>query len=420
MSHPRRVVVVGASLAGLSTARALRAQGYHGSLTVIGDEIHRPYDRPPLSKEFLGRSGGAVDLALEADGEELDVSWRLGVRAVGLRPLSSGGLGRRWDGGAEVALSDGDSIRGDAVVLATGAAARRGLPGAELPGVHLLRTLEDAVALRDDLHEAVRRDRPVVVIGGGFIGSEVAATASGLGCRVTLVVADDVPLRAALGPYADALADLHAAHGVTIRPSSRVQAVREAAREGLEVCLTDGSRIAAATVVLGIGAAPAVSWLADSGIDLGDGGTGAIRCDESGATNLPGVYAVGDCAAWLHPGLGYHQRIEHWTSAKERGPVVAAHLLGAERLPGGRPPYVWSDLYGSRLQLAGHRELADHPDTVEHTLVAGSLAERSFVAVYRRASEPVAVLSLDQPRAFAAFRRRLVTPVPTAVQGGLG
>lgn len=409
MSNPRRTVIVGASLAGLSTARSLRAQGYTGSLVVIGDELHRPYDRPPLSKEFLGQTGSQVDLALEAVDEDLGVTWRLGVRATGLQPASGGGAALR--------LSDGSTIEADAVVVATGAAARRALPGAELPGVHLLRTVDDAMALRNDLHEAARTDRPVVVVGGGFIGSEVAATARGLGCRVTLIVSDDVPLRAALGPYADAIAHLHAAHGVTVRPHARVRDIREATTTDLEVCLADGGHIPAATVVLGIGATPAVGWLVDSGLDLGDAGTAAIRCNEVGATNLPGVYAVGDCAAWLHPGLGYHHQSEHWTSAKERGAVVAAHILGAERLPACRPPYVWSDLYGKKLQLAGYRDLADHPDSVEHTLDAGSVTNGSFIAVYRRAGQPVAVLALDQPRTFAGVRRKLVTPVPTAVQG---
>jgi NADPH-dependent 2,4-dienoyl-CoA reductase/sulfur reductase-like enzyme len=283
--------------------------------------------------------------------------------------------------------------------------------------VHLLRTLDDALALRDDLHEAVQHGGPVVVVGGGFIGSEVAATARGLGCQVTLVVPDDVPLRAALGPYADAVADLHVSHGVTIRSHSRVEGVRLAGVEGIEVMLADGSRIPAATVVLGIGATPAVGWLAGSGLDLGEREGNAIRCDDAGATDLPGVYAVGDCAAWFHAGLGYHYQIEHWTSAKERGAVVAARLLGAERLPTCRPPYVWSDLYGKRLQLAGYRDLADHPDRPEDTLEAGSVAGCNFVAVYRRNGDPVAVLALDQSRHFAGIRRKLVTPVPATVGG---
>ncbi|GAA1437668.1 FAD-dependent oxidoreductase [Microlunatus lacustris] len=405
---PQSVLVVGASLAGLSTARALRSQGYAGSLTIIGDEVHRPYDRPPLSKEYLGSLDATVDLALEAEGEELEASWRLGARAIGLRP--------RPGGGAEVQLGDGETLGGDRVVIATGAAARCTVPGVGLPGVHLLRTLDDAMALRADLHEAVRSGRPVVVVGGGFIGSEVAATARGLGCQVTLVVPDDVPLRAALGPYADAVAALHRAHGVTTVSRARVTGVGLGAA-GLEVALADRPPLAAATVVLGIGAAPAVGWLVGSGLDLGPGGTGAVRCDETGATHLDGVFAVGDCAAWHSPGLGYHHQVEHWTSAKERGAVVAARLLGAERVPTCRPPYVWSDLYGKKLQLAGYRDLADHPDTVEHTLDTGSIADGSFTAVYRRGGEPVAVLALDQARPFAAVRRRLVNPLPALAEG---
>ena len=200
---PQSVVVVGASLAGLSTARALRAQGYTGTLTIIGDEIHRPYDRPPLSKEFLHTLDAQVELSLEAEGEDLDATWRLGERAAALRPLPGGG--------AEVELRDGTTVSGDRVVIATGASARSAVPGVGLPGVHLLRTLDDATALRQDLHDAVTTGRPVVVVGGGFIGSEVAATARQLGCRVSLVVPDDVPLRAALGPYAEAITDLHIA-----------------------------------------------------------------------------------------------------------------------------------------------------------------------------------------------------------------
>ncbi len=403
---PCRVAVVGASLAGLSTARALRAQGYTGELVVIGNEIHRPYDRPPLSKEFLGSNHAQVELSLEAEAENLDVTWHLGVCATGLRPNPAGG--------ATVQLSDNTAVEADAVVIATGAAARCDLPGVGLPGVHLLRTVDDAIALRADLHAAVHSGRTVAVVGGGFIGSEVAATARELGCEVTVVVPDDVPLRAALGPYADAVAELHAAHGVTVRPHARVLGVRRSETDGLEVILDGGGRIPAATVVLGIGAAPAVGWLAGSGLDLTAGVGNAIRCDESGATDLPAVYAVGDCAAWFDAHRGRHHRIEHWTSAKERGAVVAARLLGAEKLPTCRPPYVWSDLYGKRLQLAGYRDLADHPDTVELTLEVGSPAEGSFAAVFRRSGEPVAVLALDQSRHFNQIRRRLVIPVPAA------
>jgi NADPH-dependent 2,4-dienoyl-CoA reductase/sulfur reductase-like enzyme len=421
--RPREVVIVGASLAGLSTARALRGLGYDGTITVVGDELHRPYDRPPLSKDFLRLVDSPID-SLEADDEDLELSWRLGQRATRLSAHA--------DGGWQVDLADGSGVRADAVVLAVGAVARREVPGTGLPGVHLLRTADDARALRTDLHEAARTGGPVVVVGGGFIGSEVAATARELDCAVTLVVPDDVPLRAALGPYADAVARLHVEHGVRLLPHARVRAVQvgvvqvgvvqggagqPGAGQRLDVVLDDGARIPAATVLLGIGAVPAVGWLRRSGLDLGSSDGGAVRCDEHGATGLPGVYAVGDCAAWYSPGLGYHHQIEHWTSAKERGAVVAAGLLGADRIPVCRPPYVWSDLYGKKLQLAGHRDLADHPDSPEHTLETGSVAEGSFTAVFRRGGQPVAVVALDQVRQFAGIRRRLITPVPALVQG---
>jgi NADPH-dependent 2,4-dienoyl-CoA reductase/sulfur reductase-like enzyme len=406
--QPESVIIVGASLAGLSTARALRSRGFVGQLTIVGDEVHRPYDRPPLSKEFL-RSVDVAFEPLEADGEDLVAAWILGVRAVALRP--------RTRGGADLALSDGREIGADAVVLATGASARCNLPGAQLPGVHLLRTADDASALRSDLHEAAGTGKPVVVVGGGFIGSEVASTARELGCEVTLVVPDDVPLRAALGPYADAVARLHVDHGVVIRADARVREVRRSAASSLEVVLADGANVAANTVVLGIGAAPAVGWLADSGLDLGERRVDAIRCDEHGGTNFAGVYAVGDCAAWFNPGLGYHYQIEHWTSAKERGAQVAAHLLGSEDRPAARPPFVWSDLYGKRIQLAGYRDLADHPDDPAHTIEVGSIAEGSFAAVYRREGAPIAVLALDQPRQFAGVRRKLTIPVHAPAAG---
>jgi NADPH-dependent 2,4-dienoyl-CoA reductase/sulfur reductase-like enzyme len=408
------VVVVGASLAGLSTARALRAQGYAGEVVVVGNEIHRPYDRPPLSKDFLGANHAQVELSLEGETEDLDATWHLGVHAIALRPNAAGG--------ATVLLSDDATVEADAVVIATGAAARRDLPGVGLPGVHLLRTIDDAVALRADLHKAVETGQAVAIVGGGFIGSEVAATARGLGCQVTVFVPDDVPLRRALGPYADAVAALHGANGVVVRPYSKVLGVRQSDTGGLEVLLDGSDAVPTATVVLGIGAAPAVGWLVGSGLELNGGmgstsQTGAVRCDATGATNLPGIYAVGDCAAWFDAHRGRHHQIEHWTSAKERGAVVAGRVLGAEKLPTCRPPYVWSDIYGKRLQLAGYRDLADHPDTLEQTLQTGSLAEGSFTAVYRRAGRPVAVLALDQSREFNQIRRRLVVPVPAAVQG---
>lgn len=387
-----RIVVVGASLAGLATARALRNQGYDGELVVVGEEPHRPYDRPPLSKDFLAAQVELADLSLEADGEDLDVRWVLGTRAVRLSERT-------------VHLSNGETLAFDGLVLATGARARADLPGADLPGVHLLRTLDDALALREDL----RKDGRVVVVGGGFIGSEVASTARSLGCEVTLVVSADAPLRGALGCFADAVSELHRRNGVEVRTDARVAEVRPSGETWI-VELADGWQIAAGTVVLGIGSVPEVSWLEGSGLDLGDG----VLCDATGATSLSGVVAVGDCSAWFDRSLGRHHRVEHWTSARDRASVAARTLLDeGPEAPAQRPPYLWSDIHGSRIQLAGHPELAD---TVE--VETGSVTEGSFVAVYRRGDQPVAVLGIDQPKQFMSVRRRLTTvPTTTSLEG---
>ena len=387
--------MVGASLAGLSTARALRAHGYDGELVVVGEESHRPYDRPPLSKEFLA-GASADELALECDDEDLGITWRLGTRAVALAD------------GPVVRLADGEELTCDGVVIATGAIARRELPGADLPGVHVLRTFDDAVALRD----ALSRPGPVVVVGGGFIGSEVASTARSLGREVALVVGEDAPLRNALGPYADVVTALHRERGVDLLTGARVESVSQVP-DGLAVRMVDGRSILSTTVVLGTGAHPAVAWLLGSGVTLGDG----VVCDAQGATSLPGVVAVGDCAAWFEPALGRHHRVEHWTGAREQAPVAAATLLsgGAPLARPLRPPYVWSDLHGRRIQIAGHRDLADSV-----TVEAGSVEEGSFLAVYSRDGEPVAALAVDQPQKFMSVRRRLVSvPAPQSAQGAL-
>jgi NADPH-dependent 2,4-dienoyl-CoA reductase/sulfur reductase-like enzyme len=385
--------VVGASLAGLSTARALRAQGYDGELVVVGEEAHRPYDRPPLSKGFL-TGVDAAELALEAYDEDLEITWRLGARAVSLSD------------GPTVTLADGERLACDGVVIATGASARRDVPGSDLPGVHVLRTLDDALALRASL----RRGGPVVVVGGGFIGSEVASTARELGQDVTLLVGEDAPLRNALGPHADVIAALHRERGVALVGDARVTEVVQV-DTGLEVRLADGTAHLASTVVLGIGAQPAVGWLADSGVTLDDG----VLCDDRGATSLPGVVAVGDCAAWYDPALGRHHRAEHWTAAREQAPVAAAALLTRGSTPTRplRPPYIWSDLHGRRIQIAGHRDLADSVAVEE-----GSLEQCSFLAVYRRDGQPVAALAVDQPQKFMSVRRRLVqVPARPSLEG---
>lgn len=391
----RAVTVVGASLAGLSTARALRDQGYDGRLVVIGAEPHRPYDRPPLSKEFLAGTMTEPDLALEGQEEDLGIDWRLGAVATALDPFAR-----------TVVLDSGEAVRSDGLVLACGASARR-LPGTEgVAGVHVLRTLDDARALRAELVAG----RRLVVIGAGFIGSEVASTARGLGLDVTVVEALATPLAGPLGPVMGAVVSgLHSDHGVRLLCGTGVRGITGPGRvEGVE--LLDGRVLPADLVLVGVGARPVVGWLASSGVTTTADG---VVCDATGATSIPWVVAVGDCAAWYDEGLDAHHRVEHWTAARERASTAAACLLsgGTAAPPPARPAYFWSDQYGVRLQFAGHARAGD---TV--TVEEGSVEERSFLAVYRRDDRPVAVLALDRVRSFTRWRRQLaaVPAVKTA------
>jgi NADPH-dependent 2,4-dienoyl-CoA reductase/sulfur reductase-like enzyme len=379
----KSVVVVGASLAGLSSARALRSQGFDGRITVVGEESRRPYDRPPLSKEFLAGASTEADLALELDDEDLAVDWRLGVRATALHAAQ-----RR------IEVSSGPAVEADGVVLATGARARR-LAGASPAGVHVLRTLDDALGLRSELRPGAR----LVAIGAGFVGAEVASTAAALGVDVTVVEIAPIPLAGPLGVEMGAVvAGLHAQHGVELLCGVGVDSLIGTERV-TGVRLADGRQLATDVVVVGIGAVPNVEWLAASGIAVGDG----VLCEPDGSTSMPNVVAVGDCAAWRVDGSG-HRRIEHWTAARDRPAVAVARLLagqsGAARR--GRAPYFWSDQYGTRIQFAGHTMPGD---TV--TIEVGDPRDRSFLAVYRRAGQPVAVLGVDQVRHFTRWRRQL-------------
>jgi NADPH-dependent 2,4-dienoyl-CoA reductase/sulfur reductase-like enzyme len=384
------VAVVGASLAGLSAARALRNQCYDGRIVVIGDEEHLPYDRPPLSKDFLAGAASLEDIALSSpDDADLGLEWRLGTTAVGLDHLSR-----------SVLLRDGSEVEAAGVVLATGARARR-LPGSEgLDGVHALRSLDDAIALREDLAAAER----LVVIGAGFIGAEVASTARKLGLEVTVVETQPVPLAGPLGPDMGAVcAELHADHGTRLLTATGVAGLIGTERvEAVE--LTDGTRLPADVVLVGIGATPNIEWLADSGVALGNG----VLTDARGATNIPGVVAVGDCAATWSSSAERHVRIEHWTNALEQPATAVATLLGTADPAPSPVPYFWSDQYGARIQFAGSRRETDVARVVE-----GSCADRSFLVLYERDGEPVAVLGMNQPRLFTRWRRQLRSSVAT-------
>ncbi len=386
MSGPlRTVVVVGASLAGLRAVETLRRRGFDGRLVLIGDERHEPYDRPPLSKELLRGEWGPERIALRRDGlDELSLDLRLGRRARALD------LDAR-----EVRLEGGERVAFDGLVLATGARARP-LPGApRLEGVHLLRTLDDALALRDALDSGPR----VAVVGAGFIGAEVASSCRKRGLDVTVIEALEIPLARAIGPEMGAVcASLHGDHGVELRVGAPVAGLEGTGRVGA-VRLEDGSRVAADLVVVGIGVAPATDWLEGSGLELADG----VVCDETCATRAPGVVAAGDVARWTNPLFGECMRVEHWTHAVEQAAAAAGRLLDGEATePFAPAPLFWSDQYDVKIQFAGHHRPGDRVEVVH-----GRPEERRFVALYGRGERLVGALAMNRPRQLVAWRRRV-------------
>ncbi|WP_030677759.1 NAD(P)/FAD-dependent oxidoreductase [Streptomyces cellulosae] len=381
----RTVTVVGASLSGLYAARELRAQGFDGRLVIVGDEPHRPYDRPPLSKDFLtGRAG--EDHLLLADDEEttgLGAEWLLGTRARGLDAR-----------GRTVLLDGGRTVSTDGVVIATGASARR-LPGGGPVGVHTLRTLDDARALRAELADGLRQ---VVVIGGGFIGAETASSCAALGHTVTVVEAAPLPLVPHLGAEMAAVcAALHRRGGVDLVTGTGVTGLRgTGCVTGVE--LSDGRTLPADIVIVGIGATPNTGWLVGSTLALHDG----VLCDDGCVTALPQVVAVGDVAR-----VG-GSRAEHWTSATEQPRVAVANLLAGRTVETARSlPYFWSDQYGARIQFAGRRRDGDTVRLAEGELIDGAPADGGFLALYERDGRTTAVLSVDRPRPFTRARREL-------------
>jgi 3-phenylpropionate/trans-cinnamate dioxygenase ferredoxin reductase component len=396
---PRRVVVIGASLAGLRAAEQLRAQGYDDELVIVGAEPHLPYDRPPLSKDYLRGAAGRGDLALTEQSEidELEARWHLGVAAERLDPA-----------GGRVILSSGEDLPADAVVIATGGVPRR-LPAADgLLGVHVLRSVEHADALRDELTGGAEH---VAVIGAGFIGAEVAATCRALGLEVTIVEATPVPLSAALGPKLGAVcAGMHATNGVALFTGTTVvQWLTTPDGPGRRVtglALSNGRRLRADVVVVGIGMQPAAAWLTGSGIPLDDG----VLTDAGYVTDRPNVVAVGDVARPWNPHLGRHVRREHWADAAE-GPAIAVRNLLAGRTVQhvDKPSYFWSDQYGTRIQFAGAAELSD-----EIRFFDGAPADGAFVATYHRGADTTAVLAMNSPRLFTRLRRQLATTTHVA------
>lgn len=379
------VTIVGASLAGLSTGRALRREGFTGQVTIVGDEVHPPYDRPPLSKDFLLGQCVEDDLSLAMPDEDLGIDWVLGRRAIGLDPVAG-----------RVSVEDGSEIVADSVVIATGSRARSVPWLRPLRGVHTLRSLDDARALRADLVPG----RRLVIVGAGFIGSEIASAAVTRGLDVTVLEAQEQPLVGPLGVDAAAVvASLHARHGVNLRCSAAVTALQgETSVAG--VALSDGALLPADVVLVGVGSQANVEWLAGSGLTV-DGG---VCCDATGWTGVGSTYAVGDCSAWHDEAAGRHHRIEHWTDSRDRAGRVARHIVGRPDQTPLPPPYFWSDQYGVRLQFAGRRRGDE-----EFVVDSGSIEDLDLLGLYLRGGEPVAVLGMNRVRDVARWRRRLLT-----------
>lgn len=379
----RSVVIVGASLAGVSAARSLRKHGFDGAIRLVGEEAHLPYQRPPLSKQFLAGTWDRARIDQRAP-DNLGLEWILGARATALDVAHR-----------EVALDDGRRVPFHGLVIATGARARKPRWYTELPGVFTLRTVEDAMAIRAHVRGGARR---FAIAGAGFIGSEAAATLRGLGCDVTLIDIDPLPMLRVLGEtLASVCLRLHEAHGVQMALGKAVEGfVGSTKIEGVR--LADGSIIEADGVVVGVGVSPNVEWLRGSGIAFGDG----VPCDATCA--VPGVDRIavaGDVARCDHPYYG-PLRIEHVNNAIAQGDVAARTLLasaGAAQ-PCTAIPYFWSDQYDCKLQLVG----APSPNDAIR-VVDGTLGERSFVALFERDGVATGAFLLNSPHRVPAYTR---------------
>jgi 3-phenylpropionate/trans-cinnamate dioxygenase ferredoxin reductase component len=369
------VVVAGAGMAGVQTAVALREQGFTGVITVIGAEPHQPYDRPPLSKAVL--LGKAEDSAFDVDFDSLGVELRLGCEVLGLRPAE-----RELD-------TEQGPVPYDVLVLATGAEPVT-LPGTEgVPGVHLLRTLDDAERLRPVL----ARQHEIVVVGAGWIGAEFATAAREAGCAVTVVEAADRPLAGALpAEVAAPMAAWYADAGAELRTHARVERVEPGA-----VLLADGTRLPAGAVVVGIGARPATAWLAGSGVELGPHGD--VLADARLCTSVPDVYAVGDCASFPSGRYGERLMVHHWDNALQGPRTVAANILGETPAAYDPVPYFWSEQFGRFVQYAGHHPAADR------LIWRGDPAGPAWTVCWLCEDRLVALLAVGRPRDLAQGRR---------------
>ena len=379
------VLIVGGGAAALAAVETLRSEGYAGALTMVCDEPELPYDRPPLSKQVLT---GAWDAERTRFREAAHYAG-LGVRLV------RGRAGALDADARTVYLSDGYPLRFDGLIIATGVRPRRLPAGHELAGVHVLRDHPDVAALRAAFAGTPR----VVIVGGGFLGLEVAAAARGLGLDVTVIEPLAQPMIRQVGPMIGAeVARLHREHGVDLRTGVGVTELMGEGGVLTGVALTDGSVAAAECTLVAIGAVPSTEWLGTSGLTIGDG----VECDEF-CRAAPGIYAAGDVASWVNPRYQRRMRVEHRMNATEQGRAAAVNLLKGDVQPFAPLPYFWSDQYNVKIQVHGHRS-----DGAEAAIEEGSPAEGKFVALYREDGAPTAVLGWNSPARLIRYRKLLL------------
>ncbi len=381
------IVIVGGGLAAARTAEQLRRSEYAGRITIVSDEVHLPYDRPPLSKEVLRKEVDDVALKPREWYDEKDITLRLGSAATALDTA-----------GQTLTLADGTALGYDELVIATGLVPRRIPAFPDLDGIRVLRSFDESMALREHASAAQR----AVVVGAGFIGCEVAASLRSLGVDVVLVEPQPTPLAAILGEQIGQLvARLHRDEGVDVRLGLGVAEVRGQGHVDT-VVLTDGTELAADLVVVGIGSRPATEWLEGSGVEVDNG----VICDEAGRTSAPNVWALGDVASWRDT-TGHQARVEHWSNVADQARVVVPAMLGQDVPSAVVVPYFWSDQYDVKIQCLGEPEATDTVHLVEDD-------GRKFLAYYERDGVLVGVVGGGMPGKVMKVRAKIAAAAPIA------
>lgn len=381
------IVIVGGGLAASRTAEQLRRAEYTGPITLVSDEEHLPYDRPPLSKEVLRAETDDVTLKPAEFYQENDITVRLGSPATSLDIEAQ-----------TVTLGNGDVIGYDELVIATGLVPKRIPAIPDLEGVRVLRTLDESLAMRRHAGE-IRR---AVVIGAGFIGCEVTASLRKLGVEVTLVEPQPTPLASVLGQeIGELVARLHRAEGVDVRCGVGVAGVTGTDRVE-KVQLSDGTELDADLVVVGIGSRPSTDWLQGSGVQVDNG----VVCDDAGRTSAPHVWAIGDVASWQHV-LGHQVRVEHWSNVAEQARVLVPAMFGSEVVAAVSVPYFWSDQYDVKIQCLGEPEAED----IVHVVADDG---RKFLAYYERDGVVVGVVGGGMPGKVMKARGKIAAGAPIA------